>query len=773
MSSFFLGQAFLYALPLAAIPIALHFFDRRRKVVLEWGAMQFLQEAAARRTSARKLQQWLLLLLRVLLLAALVTALAQPLLPGNWLGATQKSETILVLDNSLSTMRQHGESSLFEDMIEQAQTRLDEMPSGDSLRIMVASPYPVWVTPASVRVDIGSRPELREQLGALQPTHGKSDLLSALLKAVQSDLEDETLTERRVILMTDGQGTDWKTSDEVGWKRFRELLANAHVATSLEIVEPDSGTIPTDNIAVGRVRTSRSIVGVGQKFTVTAQVRNLAADASETSDLLWSVGDETLQEAVVPVLEPGATYDASWLHSFDRPGVYTLSCAVEANDDLQTDNNASAVVEVVDRIPVLLVEGSTGFSEIQQDAWLVQAALGRIEGQEATGWQAVFDPRIIPPRRLESINLDQFRAVVVPNVTDLSDSAVERLSEFVYDGGGLWLATGPRTEIGQFNRLLFNDGDGLSPVGLDRIVDEPRGPTGTTINPFSDEHPATMVLSDDDKLDTGEVRVQRRMRLQMPASNEGVSVLLDLTNGDPLVVENNYGNGRVIVQGIPLRMQWSQLATSQAFVVMVRDWLSYLSAPSATRFNLEPGDPISIHVGNTRFADATLTTPSGEDITLTGEPIDDGVEFRTSRTILPGTYSLEFGLSGDGIPFHVARDPSESDLTALSATDRRFLAETAGVGPDAEDVGQTGQAQSQPVWPLLLMMLIAMMAGELLLSGIIARSRFGTDPIAESAGQFSSSEPLFGNISSLNQQNPFGGVKESSRESERSSDLVS
>ena len=107
----FLTTAFLFALPLAAAPILLHLFDRRRNVVIDWGAMEFLMEAVARKTSARKLKQWILLLLRVLAVAALVLALAQPLLPGNWLGNTERSEVILVLDNSMSTLRQADEEN--------------------------------------------------------------------------------------------------------------------------------------------------------------------------------------------------------------------------------------------------------------------------------------------------------------------------------------------------------------------------------------------------------------------------------------------------------------------------------------------------------------------------------------------------------------------------------------------------------------------------------------------------------------------------------------
>ena len=50
----FLSFAFLFALPLALAPILLHLFDRQRNVVIEWGAMQFLVEAARRRQNARR-----------------------------------------------------------------------------------------------------------------------------------------------------------------------------------------------------------------------------------------------------------------------------------------------------------------------------------------------------------------------------------------------------------------------------------------------------------------------------------------------------------------------------------------------------------------------------------------------------------------------------------------------------------------------------------------------------------------------------------------------
>ena len=172
---------------------------------------------------------------------------------------------------------------------------------------------------------------------------------------------------------------------------------------------------------------------------------------------------------------------------------------------------------------------------------------------------------------------------------------------------------------------------------------------------------------------------------------------------------------------------------------MVRDWLSYLTQPQATRHNLMPGDPISVHLVDAEFKEAILNTPHGDAIELEADLAGEGVVFRSSRTILPGDYSLELGLSGEEIPFHVMRDPLESNLARLSEVDQGLLASMAGLQQTALSANISGSNQSDPVWPILLMSLVALMAAELLLSGIIARQRFGTESISETTEQFSES----------------------------------
>lgn len=731
----FLSITFLVALPLALAPILLHLFDRRRNVTIEWGAMEFLLEAATRRTSARKLKQWLLLALRVLAIAALVLALARPKLPGHWFGNSDRSETVFVIDNSMSTLRMSEDSTLFAKLIERAIAELNTTPAGDTVRVLLASPYPVWATAGEVRVDSDSRELVAKQLEAIRPTNGSSDLLAAMFTAVQADTEQQS-QKRRVVLLTDGQATDWKTSDQSGWQRFQEVLRSASIPTQLDVIELEATTAKSTNLAVNHVRSSRLMTGIGQMFTLTAQIQNHSAVESAGCGISWQVGSEEEHTDELPLLTGGNTHEAVWRHSFSKPGVYSLSCQIKADDNLAPDNRATVVVEVIEEVPVLVVEGAAGQAELQQDAFFLQAAMGWING-EAMDTHSVYRPVTVSPDQLEGMSLVGYRAVIVPNFTTLSERAVAELRAFAYNGGGVWIALGPRTDIEMFNQYLFAQGDGLAPLAIDGIVAEANSESSPGITAALREHPATTELANTEKLDTSDIKVRRRFRFVPPPQDQDVSALLSLTNGESLAVEKYVGHGRIIVLGIPLTMRdWSELAKSQAFVVMVQDWLSYLTQPQATRHNLSPGDPISVHLAETENRDAFLRTPHGDQIELTADTDSGGVVFRTSRTILPGDYNLQLGLSGDSIPFHVQRNARESNLTGLSDDDHKLLADTAGLSGSLLNSSLSGTIHSDPVWPILLMMLIGFMSFELILSGMIARERFGTEAIAETSEKF-------------------------------------
>src|SRR4051794_20604585 len=96
----FLSAIFCWALPLAAIPIAIHLLHRRQQRVIRWGAMQFLLESQRRRRRIQRLDDLLLMALRCAAILALVLALARPLVRASWMGGDPQRDVILVLDVS-------------------------------------------------------------------------------------------------------------------------------------------------------------------------------------------------------------------------------------------------------------------------------------------------------------------------------------------------------------------------------------------------------------------------------------------------------------------------------------------------------------------------------------------------------------------------------------------------------------------------------------------------------------------------------------------------
>ena len=368
-----------------------------------------------------------------------------------------------------------------------------------------------------------------------------------------------------------------------------------------------------------------------------------------------------------------------------------------------------------------------------QDAFFVQAAMGWMDG-EPLGIGSVYTPTMVTPAQLGQTELHQYRAVVIPNLEEVNEDVCRRLQNFVMEGGGLWIALGPRTDVERFNQHLFAEGSGLVPLPIDRIIDESADKNQKTmIDPVASSHPATMSLADSERLDTNRIVVSRRYRFVSLAEGDDAVVLLKLTDGEPLAVEKLVGRGRVIVQAVPLRMVWSELAKSQAFVVMIQDWLNYITQPLATRYNLQAGDAIRLCLPEPDVHEATLRTPEGEEVELTADTTNGGVAFQTNRTIQPGEYSMEVGLSGQRIPFLVGRDSNESNLAPLTAAERDRLAEARGLGHGTANNSLNTAIPSDPVWPLLLSLLIGLLLCELLLAGNMSRQRFGVDPIAETS----------------------------------------
>src|SRR5207244_2259059 len=130
-----------------------------------------------------------------------------------------------------------------------------------------------------------------------------------------------------------------------------------------------------------------------------------------------------------------------------------------------------------------------------------------------------------------------------------------------------------------------------------------------------------------------------------------------------------------------LGLAWSNLALCHSYVVMVHEWLWYLTEAGLVKRNLQPGEPLQANVPlDGSNGHGSLETPAGRKAQLIGEEEGGRLVFRYSKTTLPGEYRLAIPGPAQASRFEnffVGRDPGESDLTPLSETQIKSLAETA------------------------------------------------------------------------------------------------
>ncbi|MES2572769.1 MAG: CARDB domain-containing protein, partial [Verrucomicrobiota bacterium] len=447
----------------------------------------------------------------------------------------------------------------------------------------------------------------------------------------------------------------------------------------------------TENLSVNRIDASRPFAAINQSLAFTAQVQNRGARPSAATLLSWEADGRSLGVVTVPELVPGAATTLNLAHQFDGAGLFEVTCRLEGRDALAQDNAARFLVEVYERLPVLIVEEPNTDAPLEKDSAFVLAAFGARKGNE-TGWRSIFEPTVIEPAMLEGRELERFRCVILADVRRLAPGAIEKLEAYVRSGGGVWIALGKHTDAGFFNEHFHRGGLGLAPLKVGTPIGDPNDREKFfAIRTSLQQHPATALLSDFQRLDLDRARIYRRHQFDV-FSGKDVSVLLQVQQGDPVAVERKLERGRVVVQSIPLGVSWSTLPLCQAYVAMLHEWLWYLAEPALPKRNLAPGQALLVsHPGES----GRLTLPDNHTIDLQPAVASGEAQWRYAGTRLPGEHLLRIeGKEKLSTRFLVHRNPDESDLAGFSEAHLKQLQSTEGFsfGFDALAAGATVEA---------------------------------------------------------------------------------
>lgn len=361
---------------LAALPVLIHLFNRRRPQVVDWAAMDFLFEADRRSRRRLRFENLLLTALRCAAVALIALVVGRPTMQAaltRGFDPASLPEQIVVLDDSLSMQATNGAATCFDVARDRLVRRCREWaddPDAGLLTLFLASkpdaPVVQGVRLAPERID-----ETIELLLQLEPTDGAFDLRGAL-RAIERDVDSAPAAPRRLHLITDLRRRDWLVEPAAGSAANRGAPqrtppdrdstadgANAAAADASSaprepkdgLVEPllrlarrierttidDVGAPETGNLVVTSLSVERPVVA-GVPFQVEATLRNAGESPAKAVELRLAADDSLPQVERIDMLGPGESTTATFTVS---PGAATDGPPTEAAIEADSSSGLS------------------------------------------------------------------------------------------------------------------------------------------------------------------------------------------------------------------------------------------------------------------------------------------------------------------------------------------------------------------------------------------------------------------------------------------------
>jgi hypothetical protein len=614
MPTFEFAPLFWYGLPLAAAPVLIHLINLLRQRRVQWAAMEFLLASQRRYRTRVLLRQIALLTLRTLAVLGLVAALAQP----RWRSAggiagNAATTHLVILDDSASMGDTTGGGNEVEtDAAAGDDRRATAFDRGRRMVERIAADLATSAGRHRLGVAVTSHLAAADDESLLLPfTDLAPDSIPAVRDALgragagdaAAGLREACPAARRLAAGTDGPRMIWIVGDF----RSRDWLGGDEPAATLRQLAADGVTLrlvdcagdgPATNLTVARLEVSGGVPAAGVLLPVEVEIRN---------DGPASVRDVALELREDGGGRPGVRIDeipAGGVASrrfdvrFTTPGSHAIEAAVPG-DALRADDVRRTVIDVADRVDVLVVDGATdsaGGGTGSGDGFYVTTALAPGAGA-ATGLR----PRVVPPAALAATDLGQFACIWILDVERLDAAAIAAVEAYVRGGGGVVFFCGPRTRADVVNATLHRGGEGLFPVPLVGAVD--LLPDARAAAPTPDvtveDHPVVAVLSGQRNPLLDAVRIERFWAIDrgFDAAGQGVRRLLSLRTGQPLAVEKTFGEGGVVAVLTTAAPEWNNWARANpSWVVVLLELESHLARLRRRAESVTVGDPVVVRL---------------------------------------------------------------------------------------------------------------------------------------------------------------------------------
>lgn len=606
---FFNSTLVIAGASLVAVPIVIHLINRMRFRRVRFAAMEFLLQSQQRNRRRLLLEQMLLLLARVAMVFLIMLLIARLILDPQQMSLFRgaKAHHVVLLDDSGSMRERWGETTAYKEALSVINQLLSEgalRPDTQTFSLMLLSrPEQPFVSQRDVNDAFVMEMRSKLEPDIFQPTHQGLDLLAGLRQAKQF-LSEEKGTVQHLHILSDYRERDWK--DQKAIAGAIGDLTTAGVTVNLVKTVPKRQA----NLALTELSGAVQIAAAGVPLRLKVGVTNYGEQA--VKDVRVALSDDGVKlpvSAVFDKIDPNETA----FHEVDirliTPQVHRLAATLDA-DVLAEDNQRFLAVDVSSTIPVLILDGDP---EGDAASYLADALAA---DPASTGVAITLDNADSLRRRA----LDEFRVIYLLNVPQLAPDAIAPLEAYVRAGGGLVWFVGDLVRPVHYNEALYKEGNGLFPLPLALNAEElVADPTSTEADLVPSPHPLFAVLTGDDNPFLAGVHVQRYFPpladwvRDDARRGDATRTLAALRNRSPLVVEREFGSGRVVVGLSTANPVWNDWARNPSYVVFQLDLLKYIARRDRGLPLRTVGEPIQLALDPSQYTEQVeITAPSSE-----------------------------------------------------------------------------------------------------------------------------------------------------------------
>jgi uncharacterized membrane protein len=756
-----------------ALPLLIHLINLLRHKRVKWAAMEFLLKSDKKHRNWVWLKQLLLLLSRIALLVLALLMLAQVGCHENRIarllgGAT--THHYVLLDDSFSMSARNSQDTAFDrarstlSLIKsRAKNRQNQLitvfrasafrnesdggAAGGSNQ-QAESPDPVGLVADLNGVLVDNR--IDERMESAKTRMTVSNLAIGLENALDSvaALIKERQNENAIVyVLSDFRQRDWQNPQAIE-SLLREIEESG---AAIELIRCE--TRAGDNLAITALQPAGNVRVAGTPMMMMVTVKNYGSQTAEKIQVkLNSIAIpitanksretalkvEELPTVFIPEIPAGESAARQFPVFFATVGQHVVFADLPF-DSVAIDNRRWCQVECKPAAKVLIIDNT------RQHSGFLSLALNP---NRLTGIQAETQSKDF--LRDNSVSrLDDYDAIFLLDVDVLDETALKNLESYVARGGGLGIFLGPNTNRNFYNQSLYKEGEGLSPMPLGTVVEVPEQLDDTPPDIAPDFHPifAPVLGVKNSVLSLVQIKQLIIPSAEWETAAQSKSKVLATVRGVagwPLVVEKQFGDGRVVLfttTAGPIWNNWSRNATFPPILLLLQDYLA------KGRYRDEVhlvGTPIRIEVPEENYLPRAglRQTLSNQLSGLADQAVSTEWPLRTSATdpnLLvgtigrfvpstmsgetdePGIYDLTLNSAESEqeirrLAFNV--DSSESELVLVKP--QQLLAKLSQIQPSLVDWNQFNpepkQKPDSSLGRLLLILLIGLLVTEQVLA---------------------------------------------------------